>query len=142
MEITRAAARQIAAVEQPSSSGGSGSGGLGRSGSLPGSRAIEPPVVAPIGGGPGGRVRPAVGRPGDPGYQPRIITLPEGAFFQATAVISADRRYVRISVLPFFSSIGNVSTFNFATGDTGTSGGGGGNNPFGGGGFGGGGGGF
>jgi hypothetical protein len=54
---------------------------------------------------------------------------------QATAVISADRRYVRISSLPFFSSIGNVSTFNFATGGSGTSGsGGGGNNPFGGGG--------
>jgi hypothetical protein len=34
----------------------------------------------------------------------------------ATAVISADRRYVRISVVPLFSSVGDVTTFNFATG--------------------------
>ena len=36
----------------------------------------------------------------------------------ATAVVSADRRYVRISVVPLFSSIGDVETFNFATGAT------------------------
>ena len=34
----------------------------------------------------------------------------------ATAVISADRRYVRITALPFFSQVGNVSTFNVAQG--------------------------
>jgi hypothetical protein len=38
----------------------------------------------------------------------------------ASAVISADRRYVRISPSPFFSSIGNVQTFNFATGGSST----------------------
>lgn len=32
----------------------------------------------------------------------------------ATAVISADRRYVRISAAPFFSTVGDVQTFNFA----------------------------
>jgi hypothetical protein len=50
------------------------------------------------------------------GYQPVITTLPEGTNMSATAVISADRRYVRISVVPLFSSIGNITTFNFATG--------------------------
>jgi hypothetical protein len=50
------------------------------------------------------------------GYQPVITTLPEGTNMSATAVISADRRYVRISVVPLFSSVGDVTTFNFATG--------------------------
>jgi hypothetical protein len=60
------------------------------------------------------------------GYQPQITLLPEGAMLiGATAVVSADRRYVRFSGLPFFSVIGEVQTFNFATGNTGTSGGGG-----------------
>jgi hypothetical protein len=39
----------------------------------------------------------------------------------ATAVISADRRYVRITAVPFFSVIGEVQTFNFATGAQSTS---------------------
>jgi len=56
------------------------------------------------------------------GFQPVIIWLPEGANFAATAVISADRRYVRITSLPFFSQIGEVRTFNFATGETTTDG--------------------
>jgi hypothetical protein len=64
-----------------------------------------------------------------------ITTLPEGTNFQASAVISADRRYVRVTSTPFFSLIGDVSTFNFATGN---STGGGGNQGIGVGGFGGG----
>jgi hypothetical protein len=60
------------------------------------------------------------------GYRPVITTLPEGTNFQASAVISADRRYVRITSTPFFSLIGDVSTFNFATGAQGGGGGGGG----------------
>jgi hypothetical protein len=35
----------------------------------------------------------------------------------ATAVISADRRYVRITAIPLFSTIPRVETFNFNTGD-------------------------
>jgi hypothetical protein len=73
------------------------------------------------------------------GFQPVIITLPEGAFMSATAVISADRRYVRFTGTPVFSGIAEVNTFNFATGASGTSGGGTGGQGFGGGGFGGGG---
>jgi hypothetical protein len=45
---------------------------------------------------------------------PIIITLPEGTQLFATAVVSADRRYVRISASPSFTGIGNVTTFTFA----------------------------
>lgn len=58
------------------------------------------------------------------GYQPVIIVLPEGANLRASAVISADRRYVRFTGLPLFSSVSEVNTFNFATGQSGTSNGG------------------
>ena len=52
------------------------------------------------------------------GYQPVIITLPEGANFAATAVVSADRRYVRITCVPFFSLVSDVHTFSMADGST------------------------
>jgi hypothetical protein len=48
------------------------------------------------------------------GFQPVIIVLPEGTNFEVTGVISADRRYVRITPSPLFSGIGDVSTFTFA----------------------------
>ena len=47
------------------------------------------------------------------GFSPFITILPAGASLSASAVISADRRYVRIGVSPFFSFIGEVNTFNF-----------------------------
>jgi hypothetical protein len=50
------------------------------------------------------------------GFRPVITTLPEGANLAATAVISADRRYVRITALPLFSKIGKVLAFNIITG--------------------------
>ncbi len=59
------------------------------------------------------------------GYQPVIITLPEGANFMATAVVSADRRYVRITSVPFFSAIDKVTTFNYSSGASSTQSGGG-----------------
>jgi ASC-1-like (ASCH) protein len=74
-------------------------------------------------GGVGGRFLPFAAR-GAVGYQPIIITLPAGAQLSATAVVSADRRYVRVSATPFFSGIGSVTTFNTSTGATSTSGGG------------------
>jgi hypothetical protein len=65
-------------------------------------------------------------RAGVVGYQPQITILPVGAQMTAQAVISADRRYVRIGFgqnALLFSSIGQVSTFNFTTGaQTATSG--------------------
>jgi hypothetical protein len=48
------------------------------------------------------------------GFQPVVIALPEGTNFFATGVVSADRRYVRITSVPFFSTIGEVATFTFA----------------------------
>ena len=47
------------------------------------------------------------------GFQPVITMLPQGASLSASAVVSGDRRYVRIGLTPFFSTIGNVDTFNF-----------------------------
>ncbi|MFV2066544.1 MAG: hypothetical protein ACC645_06150, partial [Pirellulales bacterium] len=65
------------------------------------------------------------------GFQPIIITLPEGTNFSVTGVISADRRYVRVTPTLIISSIPSVSTFTFA--GTAQSTGGGGTNPPGGG---------
>ncbi len=50
------------------------------------------------------------------GYRPLIITLPTGANMSATAVVSSDRRYVRITAQPLFSSVPNVNTYNFGDG--------------------------
>ena len=56
------------------------------------------------------------GQPGAVGFRPEITVLPEGATLLALAIISADRRYVRISPAPVFSQIGAVTTFNFVDG--------------------------
>jgi hypothetical protein len=50
------------------------------------------------------------------GYRPIITSLPEGANFNSNAVISADRRYVRVAPSPTFSLVTEVNTFNFVTG--------------------------
>jgi hypothetical protein len=76
-------------------------------------------------------------RRGAVGYRPIITALPEGANFNSNAVISADRRYVRVAPSPTFSQVTEVSTFNFVTGNSTTQ-----QQGQGGGGFGGGGGGF
>lgn len=84
------------------------------------------------------------GRAGAVGYRPEVQVFPEGNQMDAMAVISADRRYVRFTLLgsaPVASGITNVDTFNFVTGQGGNQGGGGGGFGGGGGGFGGGGGG-
>ncbi|HEX7446167.1 MAG TPA: VWA domain-containing protein [Pirellulales bacterium] len=61
------------------------------------------------------------------GYQPVIVSLPKGATMTvAPAVVSADRRYVRVTSIPLFSGVTEVNTFNYATGASGTSGGAGG----------------
>ena len=59
------------------------------------------------------------------GSRPVITVLPEGTNFFSMAVISADRRYVRVEPMPLFSGIGEVSTFTFVGDTTGTGGGGG-----------------
>jgi len=46
-------------------------------------------------------------------HQPIITLLPEGSFLNVQATVSADRQYVRMSLVPFFSQIDNVETFTF-----------------------------
>jgi len=65
-------------------------------------------------------------RGGATGYQPVITSLQEGTRMSGTAVVSADRRYVRVEAQPFFSGIGAVYTFNFSGGGAQGTGGGGG----------------
>jgi len=82
--------------------------------------------------------------PGAVGFQPIVAPFPDGISLTVSGVVSADRRYVRLSMspffTPFFSQIIDVQTFtNVNSGGAGGLGGGGGG--FGGGGFGGGGGG-
>ena len=45
--------------------------------------------------------------------QPIIIVLSEGTSLTVQAVVSNDRRFVRLTVVPFFSNIGDVQTFTF-----------------------------
>jgi tetratricopeptide (TPR) repeat protein len=55
-------------------------------------------------------------RSGVVGYQPVIQSLSQGASLMVTAVVSADRRYVRITPRPMFSGVSQVNTFNMANG--------------------------
>jgi hypothetical protein len=66
--------------------------------------------------------RRAPGGPGAPGYQPVITVLSEGVQSTAMAVISGDRRYVRLTMQPMFTAITNVNTFSFFTGNANTGG--------------------
>ncbi|MEX2561195.1 MAG: hypothetical protein WD403_14835, partial [Pirellulales bacterium] len=50
--------------------------------------------------------------------QPVIVVLNEGTHLTVQAVVSSDRRFVRLTVVPFFSRIGNVDTFTFAGSST------------------------
>ena len=63
------------------------------------------------------------------GYMPITSCLPKGAgMFVNTAVVSADRRYVRVAPIPFFTGVTQVNTFDFvsvATGGLSQAGGGG-----------------
>jgi general secretion pathway protein D len=49
--------------------------------------------------------------------QPVIVVLSEGTFMTVQAVVSNDKRFVRLTVVPFFSKITAVNTFQF-TGST------------------------
>lgn len=44
---------------------------------------------------------------------PVIMVLNEGAALTVQAVVSSDRRFVRLTLIPFFSNIGQVNTFTF-----------------------------
>ena len=45
--------------------------------------------------------------------------ITEGANFTVTGVVSADRRYVRVTCVPLFSRITDVRIFNFVSGTEG-----------------------
>jgi general secretion pathway protein D len=45
--------------------------------------------------------------------QPVIVVLSEGTMMTVQATVSDDRRYVRLTLVPFFSQIGEVRTFTF-----------------------------
>jgi general secretion pathway protein D len=47
-----------------------------------------------------------------------IVVLNEGTFLTVQAVVSNDRRFVRLTVVPFFSKIGAVNTFTFTGSST------------------------
>ncbi len=51
------------------------------------------------------------GRGGAIGFQPVISTVREGIGFSAMAVITGDRRYVRLSIAPVFSQLIGINTF-------------------------------
>jgi general secretion pathway protein D len=46
-------------------------------------------------------------------HQPVITVLSEGTSLNVQAVVSPDRRFVRLTLVPFFSKIGEVDTFTF-----------------------------
>jgi hypothetical protein len=77
------------------------------------------PRINPALGGLGGddlRRRLALnGQLGAVGFQPIIQTLPDGVQMTAQGVVSADRRYVRITSSPAVTGIGDVQTFSFAS---------------------------
>ena len=50
--------------------------------------------------------------------QPVIVVLSEGTMMTVQAVVSDDRRYVRLTLVPFFSQIGEVREFTFDGSET------------------------
>ena len=67
-------------------------------------------------------VIPIVGA-GAVGFTPIIVPIPSGTFMFVQGIISADRRYVRLSVFPFFFQLGEVFTFTSTLGAVGGGGG-------------------
>jgi len=61
---------------------------------------------------------PLIG-PGAIIYQPVIGLIPTGQTLTVTPVVSADRRYVRLTLSPFFNALNSLSTFTFGAGAVG-----------------------
>ena len=68
---------------------------------------------------------PIIG-PGSVAYTPQVAALPTGSTLTVTPVVSADRRYVRLTLSPFFNSLNGFTTYQSQTGAVGGSGLGGG----------------
>jgi hypothetical protein len=78
-------------------------------------------VPAPVAGGRGGAPQPEFRLPAGTftagiGFQPVIGLINDGVSLTALAVISADRRFVRVSVAPFFNTLIELQTFSFQGG--------------------------
>ncbi len=58
-------------------------------------------------------------RAGAVGFSPVIQTIPEGTSLSAQAIVSPDRRYVRLSLRPSITNITDVFTFSFINGNNG-----------------------
>lgn len=57
------------------------------------------------------------------GFQPVVGLIGEGVSLTASAVVSSDRRFVRLSVAPFFNTLREIQTFSFqSTGPAGQGG--------------------
>jgi general secretion pathway protein D len=56
------------------------------------------------------------------GFTPQIGFIPDGITLTVTAVISADRRFVRLALSPFFNNLIDLQTFSFLGGQTGQGG--------------------
>lgn len=63
-----------------------------------------------------GGVAPAVGA-GVVAYQPQVTQIPSGVQLGAQAVVSGDRRYVRLSLSPSFTELIDVFTFTILSGN-------------------------
>ena len=50
------------------------------------------------------------------GFQPVIGTIPEGLSLSAMAIVTGDRRYVRLSLAPFLSGLREINTFSIPSG--------------------------
>ncbi len=57
---------------------------------------------------------------GGVGFAPVVRLIPEGATLAAQAVVSADRRYVRLALSPTFTNIIDVAVFSFQGSGAGT----------------------
>lgn len=57
--------------------------------------------------------------PGGAAYQPVVTVLSEGVTLSAQALVSADRRYVRLTLAPAFTALTDVMTFSFFSNGTG-----------------------
>lgn len=63
------------------------------------------------------------GRAGAVGVSPVVQTIPDGSSLSAQAVVSPDRRYVRLSMRPTFTTVTDVFTFSFLNRSTQNNGG-------------------
>ena len=73
-------------------------------------------TVSRQGQGPGGGIGQGGIQSGAIGFQPVITTIPDGVGLSAMAVVTGDRRYVKMSLAPFFQTIINVDQFTIPSG--------------------------